>query len=213
MLLDDTGDNTHRHTAVFINVGNGKRYIIFLSRRASVKACMGDGVGAVIEADIHNTLMHIGNPACIFALNTALFEIGAVSVFGYTLHICTDGEVFNIITLDLKNSDKNLIPDRKTLVGISNPILGQVSCHNRTLYTKGFNADCLFRNSNDTGLYGTSVIDAIGAGGIFVHIENLTLFQHCFLTAGNNGACLRVNTLNNEVNLAAQHAVTSGMVS
>ena len=138
-------------------------------------------------------------------MHPTLLQIGAVGVLGYTFYIGTDGKLLQAITVDLQNTDEDLIPDRKTVVGIPDPIPGQVPCHDRALHAEGFDAYCLFRHGNHTGLHGASLIDAVCAGGILIHVKDLPLFEHRFLAACHNGACLLIHALYNEVDLAAQH--------
>lgn len=129
MLLDNTGDDPDRHAAVFINVRHGKRNIVLLAGCAPVEAGVGNGVSSVIQADIHHALMHICHLAGIFALHPTLLQIGAVGVLGYAFYICTDGKLLQAITVDLQNTDEDLIPDGKAVIGIPDPIPGQVPCH------------------------------------------------------------------------------------
>ena len=73
--------------------------------------------------------MHICHLAGIFALHPTPLQIGAVGVLGYAFYICTDGKLLQAITVDLQNTDEDLIPDGKAVIGIPDPIPGQVPCH------------------------------------------------------------------------------------
>ena len=92
----------------------------------------------VVQADIYNALMHIGNLACIFALDAALLQIGTVGVFRYAFYIRFDCDVLDSIPIYFKDFDQDFITDRKTLVGVSDPVPGQVSCRNGAFHSKGF---------------------------------------------------------------------------
>lgn len=124
MLLDNTGDDAHRHAAFFINVGDGKGHIILLSGHSPVEAGMGNRICSVVQSDIYNAFMHIGNLAGIFALDTALLQIGTVRIFRYAFYIRLDCDVLDIIPIHFKDFDKDFITDRKTVVGITDPVPG-----------------------------------------------------------------------------------------
>lgn len=62
-----------------------------------------------------------------FAPDTASDRCGWCSRIRF--YICTDGKLLQAITVDLQNTDEDLIPDRKAVIGIPDPIPGQVPCH------------------------------------------------------------------------------------
>ena len=100
---------------------------------------------------------------------------------------------------------KNIITDGIILPGITDPVPCQVLCDDGTFYAEDLHADTFFSNSNDSCLYQPAFVDAVDTVGIQIHIKGLPLFQHCFLSAGNNGTGFRVNTPHNEVDLSAEH--------
>ena len=91
ILLDDTGDDSHRNAAFFINVGDGKTDIILFPRHAPVIAGVRHGVDPIGKADINHSFVYIRDLSRIFALNAAFLEIVPVGVFRNALNVCLDG--------------------------------------------------------------------------------------------------------------------------
>ena len=91
ILFDDTGDDSHRNAAFFINVGDGKADIILFPRHAPVIAGVCHGVDPISKADINHSFVYIRDLSRIFALDAAFLEIVPVGVFRNALNVCLDG--------------------------------------------------------------------------------------------------------------------------
>ena len=113
-MTNNTSNDPHRYSALFINTGNDKADVVLLSGTAAVVAGMGDSVDAVGKPDIHHALVDVGNRAGVFALNPAQAEIVLPGV-GYTAQIRLDGNMLNILPVDTENAPA---PDRLPKSGL-----------------------------------------------------------------------------------------------
>ena len=139
----------------------GKADVIFLAGHSSVVTRMSNGIHAVCQTDIDNTLMNVSNLTGIFALDAALAEVVSSVIVANALYVCFDREVLNIISLNRKNTDNDLITYGIAVVSIAYPIPREISRHNGAFHTECLNANRLFGNCNNTRLDNATIINFI----------------------------------------------------
>jgi len=84
ILSDDSRDDSHGNTPIFVQTGYYKADIIFFARSAVIIAGVGHSIYAVGQADVDHTFVNIRNFAGIFVLDSALFQI-TMTVLQYLL--------------------------------------------------------------------------------------------------------------------------------
>ena len=121
MLLDDSGNDPCGDAAFFVQMGNDETDIILSPGPAPVIAGVGDGVGAVAEADIHNAFIDMGDFSCILALDTAFAEIIIPVVTCYTLDVGLDPDLLRIGTINFQYTHQHMISHGETVIGVADP--------------------------------------------------------------------------------------------
>ena len=159
-------------------MGDGKGYIILLPGHPVVIAGMGHRIDAIGKPDINHTLVYIGYFSGILALDSALLEIVPVGVFRCALDVGTDSEVLKTVAPHIENADQHFIAHGETLVGIANPIPSQITGQNGGFNAEHLDTDDLLRNSDNSGLNNTPLVDAVLPLGVQIEIKGLALPHH-----------------------------------
>lgn len=205
ILPDDPGYDSNCHAPLFINPGDGKAHIIFLAGSPVIIAGVGHSVHAVGQPDIDHAFMYIRNLAGILALDAAFFQIVMVGVLGHAFDVSPDAHILQAVTAHVQDAYKNLVAHGKALMGIPDPLPGQVAGHDGAFHPENFYPDNLLSHGDHTGLGDTALIYAVHACRIRIQIEDLPFPEHGFLPAGNHAAGFGINAFDNKINLRSQH--------
>ena len=205
VLPDDPRDDAHGYAAFHIQAGDGKGHIIFLAGHPVVVAGVGHRIDAVGKPDIDDALVDIGDFAGILALDAALLQVVPVGVFRGTLNVGPDAQVFRTLTPHTEDADQHLITHSKTLMGVADPVPGQIPCQDGALDAEHFHADDFLSHGDHTGLHNAAFVDTVHAVSIQIEVEDLALTHHRLPAAGDHAAGLGVNAPHHKVDVGAQH--------
>lgn len=164
-LPNDPGNDPYSHAPFFINLGDGKAHIILLVGSPIVVAGVGHSVYAVRQPDI--------NHAGIYALDAAFFQIVMVGVLGDAFDVSPDAHIFQTVTAHVQDAYKHLVSHKKALMGISNPIPGQVAGHDGARHPENFYSDDLLSHGDYTSRGDMALIYAVHVCRICIQIEDL----------------------------------------
>ena len=113
--------------------------------------------------------------------------------------------MLGVLAADLLHADQNPITDTVKVADVGHPLPGEVTGKDGTFNAKGFDAQHLFRDGDHTRLDQTAGVNVGITGSVLAEIERLPLAEHGFPAAGNGAVCGRVNALDDEVDLRAEH--------
>src|SRR5699024_10659393 len=130
VLPDDPRDDVHGHATLHIQAGDGKGHIILLSEHPVVVAEVGYSIDTVVERDIDHADLNIGELSCILALDAALLQVVAVSVFRSDPDVGPDAQVLQAVAPYTVVTDQLFIAHSKPLMGVADPVPGKVPCQN-----------------------------------------------------------------------------------
>lgn len=205
ILPDNPGNDPHSHAPFFINPGDGKAHIILLAGSPVVIAGVGHSVHAVGQPDIDHAFMYVRDLAGILALDAAFFQVVMAGVLGHALDVSLNSHILQAVTAHVQDAHKHLVAHGKTLMGIPDPLPGQVAGHDGALHSENLHPDDLLCHGDHAGLGNAVLVNAVHACRIRIQIEGLPFSEHGFLPAGDHAAGFGINAFYDKVDLRPQH--------
>ena len=153
VLPDDPRDDAHGYATLHVQAGDGKGHIILFPGHPVVIAGVGHRIDAVGKSDIDDALVDIGDLAGVLALDAALLQVVPVGVFRSALDVSPDAQVFRTLAPHAEDADQHLIAHSKTLMGVADPVPGQIPGQDGALDAEHFHADDFLSHGDHTGLH------------------------------------------------------------